>query len=249
MVTSKGGNSRPAAALIRATIPEKPARPPPILISRGPRALPRDFSSEEWIMAKLDLYKLHKSDYITPRKPFLVDIRPAKYLVISGRGEPGGAMFQARLGALYNVAFTIKMGKKFRGHDYAICKLEGLWWGNKSPSNFLEEPREAWNWKLLIRTPGFIQNRDVSDVARTLIDKGRSGDVSEVQLESLREGRCIQVLHVGPYDQETKTIDLMREFAAESGLAFHGLHHEIYLSDPRRVDAVRLKTILRHPVR
>ena len=200
-------------------------------------------------MEKLDLYKLHKADYVTPRKPVLVEIKPAKYLAITGRGEPGGAMFQARLGALYNVAFTIKMAKKFAGQDYAVCKLEGLWWGSKHPANFLGEPREAWNWKLLIRTPDFIQNREVSQASRSLLAKGRSADVSEVRLESLREGRCVQLLHTGAYDQESATIEQMRQFAEEAGLALHGLHHEIYLSDPRRVVPAELKTILRHPVR
>jgi hypothetical protein len=200
-------------------------------------------------MVKLDLYKLHKSEYVTPRKPVLVDTQPSKYLTITGRGEPGGEVFQARLGALYNVAFTIKMAKKFAGQDYAVCKLEGLWWGNKKTSNFLEEPRDRWNWKLLIRTPDFIQNHDVAAAARHLLAKGRSADVSDVKLESVREGRCVQVLHTGPYDQETGTIDSLHKFAAEAGLGFHGLHHEIYLSDPRWVDPSRLKTILRHPVR
>jgi len=201
------------------------------------------------IMAKLDLYKLHKSDYVAPLKPVLVDIKPARYLSITGQGEPGGSTFQARLGALYNTAFTIKMAKKFARQDYAVCKLEGLWWGNNKASRFLEEPRDCWNWKLLIRSPDFIQNRDVTEAARNLIGKGKSADVSEVKLETLREGRCVQVLHTGPYDQESATIEVMEKFAAEAGLALHGLHHEIYLSDPRRVDVARLKTILRYQAR
>jgi len=200
-------------------------------------------------MAKLDLYKLHKSDYVAPLKPVLVDIRPARYLSITGQGEPGGAKFQARLGALYNIAFTIKMAKKFAGQDYAVCKLEGLWRGNNKASSFLEEPRDRWNWKLLIRTPNFIQNRDITQAAHILIGKGKSADVGGVKLETLREGRCVQVLHTGPYDHESATIEIIEKFAAESGLALHGLHHEIYLSDPRRVDAARLKTILRYQVR
>ena len=158
-------------------------------------------------------------------------------------------MFQARLGALYNVAFTIKMAKKFAGQDYAVSKLEGLWWGDKNEGHFVDQPRQNWNWKLLIRTPDFIKNSDVSEAARSLRAKGRSTDVVEVRLESLREGRCVQVLHVGPYDEEAGTIELMQRFATEAGLPLHGLHHEIYLSDPRRVDPARLKTILRQPVR
>jgi hypothetical protein len=200
-------------------------------------------------MAKLDLYKLHKSEYVTPRRPVILGIKPARYLALTGHGAPGGPAFQAKLGALYNIAFTIKMAKKLAGQDYAVCKLEGLWWGNKTKSSFVEEPRDRWNWKLMIRTPEFIQNRDVSEAARNLLAKGRSVDVSEVKLESLREGRCVQVLHNGPYDRETITIESMQKFAAAAGLQLHGLHHEIYLSDPRRVDPPRLKTILRYPAR
>jgi len=200
-------------------------------------------------MTKLDLYKLHKSDYVTPRKPVIVDIKPAQYLTITGCGEPGGPTFQARLGALYNIAFTVKMAKKFAGQDYAVCKLEGLWWGDTKTSNFFEEPRDHWNWKLLIRTPDFIRNRDVNDAARTLLAKGRTADVSEVKLETLREGHCAQVLHAGPYDQETITLQSLHKFVAAAGLELYGLHHEIYLSDPRRVEPKRLKTILRYPVR
>lgn|SRR5215510_222989 len=200
-------------------------------------------------MAKLDLYKQHKPEYVAPRKPVLVDVKPAKYLAIDGRGEPGGATFQARLGALYNVAFTIKMTKKFAGQDYAVCKLEGLWWGNKKTSSFLDEPREKWNWKLLIRSPDLVHKSDVTEAIQKLLAKGRPKDVSDVKLESLAEGPCVQVLHSGPYDQENRTIELMGAFATQNMLTLHGLHHEIYLSDPRRVDPARLKTILRHPVR
>jgi len=200
-------------------------------------------------MAKLDLYKLHKSDYVTPPKPVLVDIKPASYLSITGKGEPGGEMFQTRLGALYNIAFTIKMAKKFAGQDYTVCKLEGLWWGSKKAASFFQEPRKTWNWKLLIRTPDFIQNRDLSEAAQTLLAKGKPPGVADVSLEVLKEGRCVQVLHTGPYDHETQTIELMHRFASEAGLALEGLHHEIYLSDPRRTDPTRLKTILRYPVR
>ena len=82
--------------------------------------------------AKIDLYKIHKAEYITPKSPQLVETTPAKYLTITGQGEPGGDVFSTKLGALYNVAFTLKMAKKFASQDYAVCKLEGLWWGTKT---------------------------------------------------------------------------------------------------------------------
>jgi hypothetical protein len=101
---------------------------------------------------KIDLYKLHKAGYVTPKDPVFVTIGAAKYLTVYGQGEPGGDMFQSMLGALYGVAYTIKMAKKFAGQDYKVCGLEGLWWG-------FEQPRESWRWKLMIRVPEFIAAR------------------------------------------------------------------------------------------
>src|SRR5437899_978185 len=105
---------------------------------------------------KLDLYQVHKAEYAAPRIPVLVKIGPAKYLTIAGKGEPGSKEFQAKIGALYNVAFTIKMEKKFAGEDYTVCKLEGLWWIVDKTREFMEVPKSQWLWKLMIRIPGFI---------------------------------------------------------------------------------------------
>jgi len=198
---------------------------------------------------KLDLYLLHKDEYLTPKTPMLVKIKPAKYLAISGKGEPGGDVFAAKLSALYNVTFTIKMAQKFSGNNYKVCKLEGLWWGDKNKPDFTDEPKNTWNWKPLIRTPDFINAKHLKTVVADLREKGKSAEVSEVQLEKLNEGLCVQMLHVGSYDEERKTIASMLAFAEKAGLAFHGLPHEIYLSDPRRVAPQKLKTILRMPVR
>jgi hypothetical protein len=199
--------------------------------------------------AKLDLYVLHKDEYITPKTPQFVKIKSAKYLAIIGKGEPGGEVFTAKLGALYNVTFTIKMAQKFAGNDYKVCKLEGLWWTDKSNYAFGTVPRNEWNWKLMIRTPDFITERHLKDAAASLLAKGKSADVSEVQLEKINEGLCVQMLHIGPYDEESASIAMMKAFAEQKGKTFHGLHHEIYLSDPRRVAPKKLKTILRMPVR
>src|ERR1035437_11124039 len=101
---------------------------------------------------KIDLYKLHKAEYAATQKPALVELKSATYLAISGQGAPGGELFTASIGALYGVAFTIKMTRKFAGkQDYAVCKLEGQWWGDGA-QNFATLPREQWLWKLLIRT-------------------------------------------------------------------------------------------------
>jgi hypothetical protein len=197
---------------------------------------------------KIDLYKLHRADYVTPKRPVLLQILPAQYLAIAGIGEPGGDAFTARIGALYGVAFTVKMTRKFAGlGDYAISKLEGLWFfeAGRMPA---QVPKSKWRWKLLIRTPDFITQGDIAQAAAVLLKRGKGDEVNEVGLESLDEGHCVQMLHVGPYDREGDTVTVMKTFAESQGYQLRGPHHEIYLSDPRRVAPERLKTILREPV-
>jgi hypothetical protein len=194
---------------------------------------------------KIDLYREHRSDYVTPRKPVLVSVGPARYLAVEGKGPPGGDEFTAQVAALYGVAFTIKMAKKSAGRDYTVSKLEGLWWGgtDRPPGGKKEV---AWQWKLLIRVPELVTPADVRQAVAALAAKGKQA--TGVMLETLDEGRCVQLLHVGPYTEEGPTIARMREFAQAQGVTFRGLHHEIYLSDPRRVAAAKLRTILRQPV-
>jgi hypothetical protein len=195
--------------------------------------------------AKLDLYKLHKAEYVTPKKPALVRTKPAQYLAIGGDGAPGGTRFSACIGALYGAAFTIKMTRKFAGkQDYTVCKLEGQWFFGGDPAAV---PKDQWKWKLLIRTPEFIARKDLAAAVETLLKRGKSPEMEEVALETIDEGVCIQMLHVGPYEREHETVALMRSFAEANGLQFSGPHHEIYLSDPRRVPPERLKTIIRLP--
>lgn len=196
---------------------------------------------------KIDLYKLHKQEYATPRKPVLIQTKPAQYLAIGGQGAPGGERFSACIGALYALAFTIKMTRKFAGKgDYTVCKLEAQW---LMEGDFAKIPKEQWRWKLLIRTPDFISETDRQAAVAALLKKGKPPEVEDVRLEILDEGQCTQMLHVGPYERECESIELMRQLAIRNNLVFAGPHHEIYLSDPRRVEPARLKTILRMPVR
>jgi hypothetical protein len=198
---------------------------------------------------KLDLYKLHKTEYAATRKPALVDVKPATYLAISGQGAPGGELFSASIGALYGMAFTIKMTRKFAGmQDYAVCKLEGQWWSDP-PADFARLPKDQWLWNLMIRTPDAVKEDDLQQAVAVLRKRGKGEGTDRVRLESLTEGPCVQMLHVGPYEKECETIALMQAFAEKQQLQFSGRHHEIYLSDPRRVPPDRLKTILREPVR
>jgi len=198
---------------------------------------------------KLDLYKEHKAEYVTPKKPVLVKTKPAKYLTITGKGRPGGELFQKHIGALYGAAFTIKMTRKFAGQDYKVCHLEGLWWGDKEGLDFSAIPLDQYSWKLIIRVPDFIQKKDLDSAVRALKEKGKGPEVAEVKLEKIKEGLCVQMLHVGPYSDEVKTIAHMMNLAQEKGLTCQVPHHEIYLSDPRRVPPARLRTILRFSVR
>lgn len=194
---------------------------------------------------KLDLYQVHKNEYAATAKPALVEVRDAVYLSIEGRGEPGSPAFTDAIGALYGIAFTVKMTRKFAGmQDYSICKLEALWpnWEAHATA------RDQWEWQLLMRTPDFVTRDDIRQAAETLVKRGKGADADRVELRTLTEGLCVQALHIGPYDAEEKTLSAMRAFAERQGVRITGPHHEIYLSDPRRVAPAKLKTILRESV-
>jgi hypothetical protein len=195
---------------------------------------------------KLDLYKQCKADYATPKKPVLLTIRPAQYLTFDGRSRPGPETMTGAFGAIYGAAFTIKMKKKREGRDYAVCKMEGQYWNMRGG-----EPGApgVCDWKLMIRTPDFVKAADLKAAVDELKKKGKGAEVDKLRLETIDEGRCVQMLHVGPYDREAATIGAMKAFAKERGVKFYGRHHEIYLSDPRRVAPEKLRTILRQPVK
>jgi len=200
--------------------------------------------------AKLDLHKRHKREYAAAKTPAIVEIGTGRYLAICGRGRPGGPAFSARVGALYGVAFTIKMARKQAGKgDYVVAGLEGQYWTDAATTQPFDPPLDSMSWRLLIRTPERVTERDL-EAAVTALERGGKGDgVREVVLLSMAEGSCVQMLHVGPYQMEPESIGRMSTFAAERGLEVHGWHHEIYLSDPARVPPERLRTILRLPVR
>lgn len=199
---------------------------------------------------KLDLYAEHRDEYVTPASPVFVNVARAYYLGIEGQGAPASEAFSDAVGALYAVAFTVKMARKAAGVDYAVAKLEALWWVDPHPpgADFLTTPREAWHWKQIIRTPDFITKSDVAAAVKALLAKDKPAAVQRVERFALVEGRCVQMLHVGAYSDEPASIARMVAFTREHGVHLRGTHHEIYLSDPRRVAAARLRTILRIPV-
>ena len=200
--------------------------------------------------SKLDLHKLHKKEYVVPLEPAIVDVGPGHYLAIGGHGRPGGPEFQAKLAALYGMAFTIKMTRKQAGKsDYVVAGLEGQYWPDAAFPDPFDVPLDHMNWRLLVRTPESVTEKDLDGAAPKLEARGKGEWVREVALLSMAEGRCVQMLHVGPYEDEPATIQRMLAFAEQGGFEVHGWHHEIYLSDPRQVPPERLRTILRLPVR
>ena len=196
---------------------------------------------------KIDLFREHRDEYVMAKVPTEVRVGPARYLTVSGTGSPQSPEFQRKLGALYGCAYTIKFTlKKARRHDFKVGVLEGLWWFGKNGTFAAGKPNDEWRWKLLIRVPDFVTARDLDAALQTL--KEKRGTTERVELETIREGRSIQMLHIGAYADEPRTVAAMDEFAHAKRLTYRGAHHEIYLSDPRRVPPERLRTILRHPV-
>ncbi len=199
----------------------------------------------------IDLFKLHKDEYAAPKEPAFVHVKAGKYLAIEGQGKPGGPEFQACVGALYSTAYTIKMSRKAAGKgytDYKVAPLEGQYWNNDPEGCVAGAAQGEMRWKLLIRVPDFITETDLKAAAGKIAEKGRSPETAPVKLEKLAEGKCVQALHVGHYSAEMVTVERMRAAAEAKKLKLSGPHHEIYLSDPRRVAPERLKTILRQPV-
>ena len=195
---------------------------------------------------KIDVFREHRDEYAMPKEPELVRIGSGRYLSVQGRGAPDSDDFQRAMGALYGTAYTLKFAMKKRGRDFKVAASEGLWTADGGGTHAIERPRSTWRWKLLIRVPDLVTAKDVRDALAEL--RAKKGPQPHVALETLREGSAVQVLHVGTYADEPRTLAKMDEFVRERRLRYRGAHHEIYLSDPRRVPASRLRTILRHPV-
>jgi len=187
--------------------------------------------------------------YDATDQPALIDIKETQYLALTGIGEPSGAEFVRKVGVLFGVAYTIKAKCSFQGQDFGVAPLEALWWGAKNPHGFFDEPRETWNWKLLLPMPSFVTEKLVREAAAAMAATRGDIDTSGIRLERLAEGKCVQMLHVGPYSAEGKTVAAMTAFAKARGLVQSGYHHEIYLSDPQRTDPEQLRTILRWSVK
>jgi len=176
----------------------------------------------------------------------LVELPPLKYIMVDGDGEPGGESFQQAMSALYNIAYTMKFrSKRLLKKDYDMMAPEGLWWmKGKIDMN----KRDKWLWTLMILVPDFVTTKMFSDAVDEVRRKKNPPGLDRARLETLNEGKCVQMMHIGPYAAEPESIAKMDAYAKEHGYKMVGKHHEIYLGDPRRAAPSKLKTVLRHPV-
>lgn len=193
-----------------------------------------------------------------PRKPGIVEIPSMNYLAVRGKGDPNSedSEYKASISLLYGIAFTIKMCKKgahqIEGYfDYVVPPLEGFWW-QEGVHGIDYSHKEDFEFLSLIRLPDFVTKADF-DWALEEATRKKKTDYSKVQYLTYQEGLCVQCMHIGPYDDEPATIQLMHDFAEEQGYVVDitdtRYHHEIYLSDARKVAPERLKTVVRHPIR
>lgn len=207
-------------------------------------------------METLDLTKKYKTYFTAKAKPELIEIEPAQFLSITGMGDPSKKAFSEKVQALYSTAYTLKFNFKALQKDFKVSKLEGQWWfdenkhkGHTMTETALNVPRDVWEYRLLIRMPDFITENDINAAVHTVVSKKEILLAKEVELFEMEEGKCVQMLHVGPFSKEGETLKQMEIFMNENNLLKNGLHHEIYLSDFRKTSEDKLKTILREPVR
>lgn len=219
-----------------------------------------------------DFKKEYKEFYMPKNKPEIVDVPEMKFIAVRGKGDPNreGGDYKASIGLLYGIAFTIKMSKKgshkIDGYfDYVVPPLEGFWWQEgQNPDNAAGTVRpeersgldysrkEDFCWISVIRLPDFVTEEDFRWAVEEA-ERKKHQDYSKVEFLTIREGLCVQCMHIGAYDDEPVTVAQMDRFLQEHGYEndFSGerMHHEIYLSDARRVAPERLKTVIRHPIR
>lgn len=205
-----------------------------------------------------DFKKEYKMFYKPKNKPEIVEVPKAHYIAVRGKGDPNetGGAYQQAIQLLYSVAYTLKMSYKTDYHmegffEYVVPPLEGLWWQDRG-GDINYKDKSAFHWISLIRLPDFVTPKDL-DWAIATASKKKKLDCSPVERLTLDEGLCVQIMHQGPFDDEPKTIALMQEFLTENGyvtdLTDERRHHEIYLSDARRVTPDKWKTVIRLPIK
>ena len=205
-----------------------------------------------------DFKKEYKEYYLPKNKPSIVDVPKMNYIAVRGKGNPNeeNGDYQNTLGLLYGVAYTIKMSykgdHKIDGFfEYAVPPLEGFWWQD-GKDGIDYDHKEALNFISIIRLPDFVTKADF-DWAIEEATKKKKQDFSRVEFLTYDEGLCVQCMHIGSYDDKPATGKLMHKCAEDNGYKLDitdtRYHHEIYLSDPRKCDVSKLKTVIRHPIR
>lgn len=205
-----------------------------------------------------DYKKEYKEFYLPKNKPSIVEVPPINYIAVRGKGDPNvqDGEYKASIGLLYGIAFTIKMSKKgdhqIEGYfDYVVPPLEGFWWQDgRTEIDYAH--KEDFQFISVIRLPDFVTKSDFDWAVQEATAKKKT-DFSKVEFWSYDEGLCVQCMHLGPYDNEPATVEQMHRYMEEQGYALditaERLHHEIYLSDARRVAPEKLKTVIRHPIK
>ena len=204
-----------------------------------------------------DYKKEYKEFYMPNKKPGIVEIPKMNYIAVRGKGNPNdeNGEYKSSIGLLYAIAFTIKMSykgtHKIDGYfEYVVPPLEGFWW-QENTEGIDYNRKDDMNFISVIRLPDFVTEDDFKWAVDEATEKKKQ-DFSMVEFLTYNEGICVQCMHIGSYDNEPETVELMHKYMEESGyeLDITGrLHHEIYLSDPRRCDESKLKTVIRHPIK
>lgn len=201
---------------------------------------------------KYDVKRAYRELYAPSAREFtLVDVPPMRYLAVDGHGDPNtAAAYAEAVEALFSVAYAVKFrSRKELGRDFVVAPLEGLWRAD-DPAAFVARDKSAWDWTLLIAQPDWIDEAVVAEAVAAARAKGDRPALSLVHLRELHEGTSAQILHIGSYNDETPTLARLHdEWMPQHGLTFAGDHHEIYLSDARRTEPEKLRTVLRQPVR
>ncbi len=212
-----------------------------------------------------DYKKEYREFYMPKNKPGIVEVPPMNYIAVRGKGNPNeeGSEYKATIGLLYAIAFTIKMSKKgsrqIDGYfDYVVPPLEGFWWqtaqeeDRKTALGIDYTRKDDFHFISVIRLPDFVTKDDFEWAIEEAAKKKKT-DFSKVEFFTYNEGLCVQCMHIGSYDDEPETIKMMHDFAAaqdyETDITDQRFHHEIYLSDARKVTPERLKTVIRHPIK
>jgi len=198
--------------------------------------------------------KKEKALYLPKNKPEVIDIPEFKFITIKGEGSPTDSVFTDYIGALYSLAYTIKMMPKKidrqpKGYfDFTVYPLEGVWDINdKAKANFKGRiNKEDLVYKLMIRQPDFVSENFYSEMLEVAKEKKKNPLLEQINFERLSEGRCVQMLHLGPFEDEPASFEIMEDYAKSEGVVrLSKMHREIYLSDPRKVAPEKLKTVLR----